>query len=808
MNSYNDNLNSVVVSSLQAQELENKQLNSERIAAMFTLYHAEGATIYAYEKLEADQGALETKGKVLEQAVENTNLCTNLLASATQASAYVAQAVTNTSVAAANTQIAGNAVLKLAGDMGNVFSIVNAADFDTEIYAQGKEAMDLINETAYLSEVATQTAMNASIKTSEVSAATVLSKAKATSTQMQNLQQITTTDFNNTLQTVLSDTTNLSSTSVAEKAAEGQYEDIVAEYKAARGAYVAMNEQLNLGLVVRPSENASTAAGSTTYLTQRTIAFDLVTSPFAAHMSPNVPVANGVKLGPDANPVAEYYVLLVNEKNKSTFSITEAQAMIMKEPNNYLRFRVEPATLKENTTGTAQIYTPPSLVPVNNGAKVTMNGNRASFSIDFYDIGKDNKKLNDSDGNAADLGVSYVVFVMAVYDNNYKRRLNYFEDFLSATSNTFKMAYLLTEAYDVKASEITDGNKEYEEWYTMQTDEGRLKTQPDTHKITFSVCENPSFGDNVVYRCILLPQTHEEMHGLLTRATMHDLENEVNTMEQIAEKYDPIIVESYDRLMSMRISFERMSFVPFCQMTNPPTTSAEQKEFNAEYKALQDKVKGAEGDAKKTAKEELDILMGYFRQIGFIPTTTDPNALQTTVPPTSKEVQAGYNQEYSSVNDVYANAWKEKEKAEISIRSTTVDAFSFLFNLRLAEQVTAGNYLQPTRFNVRESVTGKPWPVHDYMAPFGPEATDNFGNTLIPDHDYSVVVLSVSEAPGATASRFLNNWTGNSEVVAEFTYTVPKVKKEGTDQPADQDPPVAKLRNAGKGVKKNKNRKK
>lgn len=806
MNSYNDNLNSVVVASLQAQELENKQLNSQRIASMFTLYHAEGATINAYEKLEADEKTLKAKGVVLDQAVQNQNISTNLLASATQEAAYVAQSVTNTSVAAANTQIAGNAILKLAGDMGNVFSIVNAADFDTEIYNQGKQAMELINDTAYLAEVATQTAMNASIKTSEVSAATVLSKAKAANTQMTNLYQIVSTDFNNTLQTVLNDTTNLSSTSVAEKAAEGSYEDIVAEYKAARGVYKAINEQLNLGLNVRPviqPKKSDPQQDLSQYVSQRKIQFDLIQSPFAYPWSADVPVPADVKLGGDANPVSEYYIILVNEKNRTTFSMTEAEAIILKGPGNYIKLNVVKSSLQPAAgSQTEQVFVPASLALVNGSTTtpVPVKNNNAIVTVDFFDV-NGGKKLIDSEGKPVDMGTNYVVFILAVYDNSYKRKLNNFEDFLSATSNTFKLSYFLAPAFNVGVELITpDTEKEHADWYSVigSDEEADQKAVKDTSEVTFSVSENPSYSGDVEYRCVILPKTHDVMHGLLTRSTLHDLEHEVTRLHEIADEFDPVIDESYNKMLNMRMSFERIGFTPTCQTTNPPTTSKQQAEYNAEYRDLLEKQKNANGEEKKLFSAMIKVMQSDFKRIGFIPDTKGGTpVLQTTSPATTAAQQATYNTGYNKVNDGYVTALEEKNKALKDIEHHTADNFSFIFNLRLAEQVSPGNYLLPTKYDVKENVTGYQYPVHKFIAPFGPEATDNFGNPLIPDHEYLVVVLSISIAPEQNLSTFVNNWTGDSPVVAHFKYTEPKKKEEA----AIPETPATRIKKELKKIK-------
>lgn len=848
MNSYNDNLNSVVVASLQAQELENKQLNSQRIASMFSLYHAEGATITAFEKLKADQKTLGEKAAVQDQAVLNSNISTNMLASATQAGTYVAQSVTNTSVAAANTQVAGNAILKLAGDMGNIYSIVNAADFDTEIYKQGKEAMDLINQTAYLAEVATKTAMDASIKTSEVSTATVLSKAKATNTLMGNLLQIVTTDFNNVSALVTTDTANVAAASVVEKAAEGNYEDIVAEYRAARNVYKTANAQLNLGLTVSAvlllGTNEEILATTAQDVSQRNIQFNLVTSPFAAPRAAGVPIPAGIKLTPDDNPVSDYYIMLVNEDSQSTFSITDAEGILLKGPGNFIKIHVTPSQLNSKTgSHEDQVFVPAVLTRTDNQQQIPVSEGRVSMTVDFFNV--NGGKLKDSDGKLVKMGTKYVVFLMAVYDPNYKRKLNNFEDYLSASSNVFKLANILTpvtgvEAGPIKKKEDEKTRDSSEVWFPMET-EGQAalqasKPDPDTYQITFSVSENPAYAADVEYRCIILPGEDTVNSGMLTRATMHDIEDEVTRLEQIADEFDSLIANTHDRLLSTRLNLTRIGFTPECQFTNPPTLSKQQNEFDKKFNQLNDKLLATKnGEEKKLLTAAIKVLSTDFKRMGFIPSfqATTPSttsvqqekmnadfneiqekleqgiakndeaaiatytakskemkakfrkmgftpAFQVTTPSTTVKQQAEYNKTCNALNDEYVKALNDKAKALADIQQHTADNFSFLFNLKLAEQVSAGNYILPSQYTIRNNVTGYQWPVTDYIAPFGPGTTDNFGNPLISGRQYTVVVLSISTAEEQNLPQYINNWTGANTPVVQFTYTEPV--KAGTEK--------------------------
>ncbi|MDB5013030.1 MAG: hypothetical protein JWQ25_1232, partial [Daejeonella sp.] len=159
MNTYNENLRSSIMASLQSQELDQKTVLAELNASMFTLYYAEGATITANEKLQQAIKECDEKTLVKQRAVTAGNISNNQLSSATRGNQYIKQATTNTAVCAANVQVAANAIVRLASDLGSIYSIVQAADSDSDIYRQAQQARDLINITAYEAEVASQMAM-------------------------------------------------------------------------------------------------------------------------------------------------------------------------------------------------------------------------------------------------------------------------------------------------------------------------------------------------------------------------------------------------------------------------------------------------------------------------------------------------------------------------------------------------------------------------------------------------------------------------------------------------------------------------
>lgn len=515
MNAYNENLRSAVVTSLQSQSLEQKNLQAKQDSSMFALYHAEGATITAYEKLGTAQKDLDFKSEVQSLAVTNSNISNNELASATQASSLQKQAVSDVAVAASNIQIAANAVVKLASDIGSVYSIVNASDFDSDIYRQAEDARELMNETAYLAEVTSQLGMEASMLTSEVSSDTVLNESKSTNAAMNNILKIAENEFNTASQTVATDNAAVSSTSAKEKVAEGNFKYLSVEANASSDAYNSINNELNLGLTVNNITETSFE-----------VDFKSVKNPFGS-------IPEGTK-----NPVSKYYLFVVKESKSSLFSISTAENIIIKESNNEQFIEIE----------------------ASNKAKITE-------TVNFLNVNDNGKALKDTDGKDIDLGLDYVVFVMAVYTDTYKRTINNFSDFLSAASPSFAITQQIqaVNSRTIKVAAVEQNKLKDDEITVLEKFNNALvalnvnivtpnKTDSDVNfKISFTAPGQPS---DVEYRCMLLPVSETLPKGMLTAESMDNFYDEITSMEAIAKQFDPDIEEIQSRIYQTELKLK------------------------------------------------------------------------------------------------------------------------------------------------------------------------------------------------------------------------------------------------------------
>lgn len=378
MSSYNENLNASVVASLQAQELKLNNTQTLLNANMFTLYYAEDAKITAQEKLEQTEKSYSEQEIVNEEAVANNNIATNLLATANQEKEINLQSVSNTAVAAANVQIATNSITKLASDMGSIVSILNAADYGSQIYDQAIAVNQLMNDTAYNAEVTSQWAMDASSHTAEITAGTVAEIATKTATSITDLLTVLKSQLDATTSLQITENAALANAATAQKKAEGELIDSKVDYNAANASYIASNKELNLNLQVTNKSNTG---------------FTVQFSPYLNPFNNNSTEANSPY---NISPVESYYVFVVKESEESTFSLSIAEGLIDNEK---------------------------IAIPISNQSNPQLEIDR----VNYLDI----------NGSKIILGENYVVFVMVQFTLNYKKSLNNFEDFLTAGSSSF-----------------------------------------------------------------------------------------------------------------------------------------------------------------------------------------------------------------------------------------------------------------------------------------------------------------------------------------------------------------------------------
>jgi hypothetical protein len=799
MNSYSENLHSSVLATLGSQEMNNKQLSAQLDASMFALYYSEAAEIVSIEKLVLIKQLYKKKQAINDLAVKNKNMSNNLLLSANEQKTYVAQSVTNMAVAASNIQIATNAVVRLASDVGSIFSIINAADYGTQIFQQCVEAYNLINKTAYNAEVTSQQAMESSASIAEVAASTIADKAKITSDSVNNLLQITTADLAIAAAKINSDTEDKYNASIATRSAEGVIKCSKVRSEAAKKAYKINNKKLNQNLRVEIPKP---------FTKSYSVSFDFFKPPFI----PGDKSANTPNTGLD-KPVKSYNILLVKESKKSFFSVSNAEELL-NNPSQYIGVPVTKrkateeeiikkykqyydalkiadndnvllATAKANEKKAAENVTTASTAkeqaktalekitaefeidqdevkaaknevhkieeqlkkdPKNpvlkealkiaiavlkavelnatvaklkeEKAQITYKTASDDFEIAKAEVNKAKKEtenadakyivaaekavglekdaiilkqegftlvntndLLDSDNDAFLFGEKYVVFLLTVFTEDYKKEINTFDDYLSAPSEVFAITNTLTPAEDIAVT----------------------KSIASSMKIDFSIPESAANLRNIEYRCLFLPYPD----GLLTN-------EELNTVESKIE-----LLEENEELIA----------------------------FNNEIDHLNEEIREIEREIKSLNKnlQELPKKEG---------TPQDPKN-EAEIKHISKKLE-NFEIALKEAEEKLKITKLELDKIELEIAKTNANYpkpvqnnKAFFFNLKLAQNIPAGNY----------TVAGPPHEAGDstdFSAKIDFSTTDNFGNPLIEGTSYIPVVLSFYNGLTVNKSKYTN----------------------------------------------------
>ena len=639
MNSYNENLHSEIVTSLNNQEIELKKLKGQYDASLLSLYYAEGSRMTAAEKLADANSELKDQENISEQAVIDSDISTNVVRSATNAKDQVATTVTNTAVAAANVQIATNAIVKLASDTGSIYSIVQAANFGGEIYDQSQTVKANMDITAYQAELASQHSMEASATIAEVATSTVADKATATDTSIKTLLDTATAELTAAADTVTASSTDLATANNVEKKAEGDLETVNATKIAAEASYVVSNQELNLNLsVVLPTVTPTKSAEKEKY----TVSFNAFLSPFPKEDKTTVPPTYT-----PIQPVDNYYLFLVKNDAKKTFATVNAENIISKTNNTDKKFFIE--------------------TPAEDG--------KASYSPEIVV-----DDLLDSDGEEFVLGDNYVVFMYANLKADYKKKINTFDNYLTAPSATFTVRNLLNVPSNTAVTpsgmpptKLTDAN-------TSSEDKG-------PQKLTFSV-NQAVVTTKVDYRCIFLPDNKELTKGLLTIGELCAIEAPVSTASQIQD-----IEETIAKL------------------------TTEVKGFESDVEKIIKKIeKGASGKATSKSTAAIEKLKAEKASID--------DALNLLI----IEIEALEKKKEKLHQDPSGIEVPEHNHTEYEIPG-------FCFDLSIAEKIPAGSYTP-----AGESSTG----TGGYSIELKSNMTDNFGNRLKKGSSYIPVILAIS----------------------------------------------------------------
>lgn len=390
MSTYHENLRTAVTATLQEQELVIRQAEAGCQAAAYTLYYSQGALLAAIDRFDSSvHSVLKQKTPVKVAADDVANIAHKVALAANQAASSGKVAVTDAAVSASNLQVATNAVVRLASDIGSIFSMVQAEDTQSSLFNLARSAYELMNKTAFDLEEATRLAMEVSAQAAEISLPELSTGAKGIKESADSFLATAQAELGAATTAMLSASSAVSEATGKEKLAEGMYETTLAQVYAAREGYLQANRLLNQELSVT--------------VTQLPAGPDATTAPAQGAWTITVraaPLRFPFPDQPRATPelVASYYVVFVREDRTSVFNLDLAERLYEEIPAAQAKWKIE--------------------------------GDHLVFSIPY-------QEATDADRLPLERGLPYVAFLVARYSPEYQREVNDFEDYLSAPSRNF-----------------------------------------------------------------------------------------------------------------------------------------------------------------------------------------------------------------------------------------------------------------------------------------------------------------------------------------------------------------------------------
>ncbi len=410
--------------SIRAQFLSQEEAaqNTENNGA-FNRYHAHGdfekATNQYNEDLQASHQA-----NVANKLASLSNLkAANLTAIAKINNTDSNSLITAVNAAAVNIDKAVNLIATMAQDTSGVADAINNEDANTKLAKSANTTAAMANNASLHAQETLQNALQANIATSESTSGLVLNDSTTAATDLKAVSTATQKSFDRTLKALSATQEQVIEAQTAELSSDEKFMDAHANTEAFQAALeqilIISNYEMELSATISGSSKPKYG-----YQDQFMLSFD------AFHNDPPI--------------VQEYVAFLLPYNESFGFDIDNAMAIYEDEKDkNYTVFSPRGDSHLEGDVNIGDIEIDVSVeIKDKKKAKSTSPLGGKLNMVDYK-----GRKITPADN----LGQSYVVAVMAVYDNAY------FQNYLSITSNQCSLELLIQEADTLTLSFSPDG---------------------------------------------------------------------------------------------------------------------------------------------------------------------------------------------------------------------------------------------------------------------------------------------------------------------------------------------------------------
>lgn len=656
---YTEELQSSINNSNNQFIQEEYDLDHANNAAKISLYYAHGETEknginYRNSKID-EKRALSLDN----QAVQGINLATNSQTAAKQSLVDAGKATSNISTAAANMQIAANAITKLSSDVAGILAVANAADHGSQIQNSVARAHSKIRKAAKLAEEVSLVSLNATIEAAQSTASTVVTDSQLTVASMTNFQKSTAAQYSNTSAKAVASNEGLTAARKNEKVASGHFDITKKQDKAIKSTRRLINKVSNYGIqVFDPARQKDF---------QEDTAPTWAVDPGKSYtISFNKFEGDGIKTGKNVDPAENAYVqyyrlIMVKYDASASFDINVAKDL---DPGTYYQI---PAKGYDSYARTFYLLgTDQALIPQDPGVAAEKDP-KSLNSVDSKHV---RGIAIDYTGKPVEAGEYYVAYVYAVYTDAYQKLISNTDGFLSLPSKDLQLQMNLPKIPQNRLEKAESTSANLLIYNPVQLNSRNLAVQ-------FEVYQKDYTPDFMEYRVMLVEKRNVDAQTLNKK-----VQAALNRLDKAEYQYN---IEK-QKLQSMNQALNRLEIEFNSMQTQVEELEAQKVEVTdqspdyvvAEQDALGQQLDGLNAKLKANRANQKQLETAIYGGKG----------------------SKGQQQVVAEANEQFQNALSAD--AALTTEKVEKNVSDFIFDTDLMNTVTAANYYAATPFKWSE----------------------------------------------------------------------------------------------------------
>lgn len=561
---------------------EQYRLDHAMSASKLSLYYAHGNT----EKNEINYRAYKTEEKSAlnldSKAVKGVNLANNALQAAKQSLVDSSKATSNVSTAAANMQIAANAITKLSSDVAGILAVANAADYGSGIQESVEGSYDKIKKAAKQAEEVSLISLQATIEAAQSTASTVVTDAEMTLASITSFQKSTAARYSSVAEKVVASNESLTAARKIEKASSATFDIATKQDQAIKTTRKLINKVSNNNLLLMETIDMLDTIPASSEIKKASLSSDYV--------GPGESYTIQYNKFDDEENIQSYRLIMVKHDAAEAFDISiakdlDAGTYCQIQPTGYSTY-----SRRFYLLGTEQalIVNPPS------GSKGANKG--VTKDIDHANV---RGIAVDYKGKPIERGEHYVAFIYAAYTDVFQKKINSTDGYLSLPSDELILQKSLKETPQPEVFQPYFDSRDFEIKFEVDLND----YDPELMEYRIMMIETQNVEANKInskIRDAVEKLLKAEYNYNIQKQKLAELMDGLNGLEIQFNSFQTNILKLQDQLAALNKKLKNYND----ENPAPPALLQQQEDLENQLAVLQKKIK-----QNTTGQEQLESLI-------------------------------------------------------------------------------------------------------------------------------------------------------------------------------------------------------